>query len=112
MISNSYKVTSNNRLAISISEFVQLNPGNNRREAGQNPVGIETVHSLIEYCPRLAGLGNLRTWRNIDYYNPSDPNYYKSEESSLGKLKEQSKQSNWDLDLDIENLDYLYNKLS
>ena len=89
---------------------MQLNPGNNDRQAGQKPIGIETVNSLIENCPRLTGLGNLRTWRNIDYYNPSDPNYYKSEESNLGKLKEQIKNMNWDLDLDLENLDYLYNK--
>ena len=89
-----------------------MNPGNNNRETEQTSLGIETVYSLIENCPRLTTLGNLRTWRNIDYYNPSDANYYKSDESSLGKLKEQSMRSNWDLDLDVENLDFLYNKLN
>ena len=74
----------------------------------QNKIGMHTVHSLIESCPRLTGIGNLRTWRNIDYFNPEHPNYYNSEISDLGRLKKSVIKSNWDLDLDVESLDYLY----
>ena len=71
-------------------------------------LGIETVHKLLESCPRLTGLGNLRTWRDIDYYKTDHPNYFRSDTSALGKLKRKAIDNNWDLDLDMENLDYLY----
>ena len=87
-----------------------MQPNYDNPQMESKPIGTDTVYSLIENCPRLTGLGNLRTWRHIDYYNPSDPNYYKLEESCLGKLKQEVKQSNWDLDLDLENLDHIYNK--
>ena len=69
---------------------------------------MDTVHTLIESCPRLSGIGNLRTWANIDYYNVDDANYYNSESSEFIKLKKKAAEMNWDLDIDLENLDYLY----
>ena len=69
---------------------------------------MDTVYSLVESCPRLTGIGNLRTWKNIDYYNAEDENYYNSDSSELAKFKKKSANMNWDLDIDLENLDYIY----
>ena len=71
-------------------------------------IGMDTVYSLVESCPRLTGIGNLRTWKNIDYYNAEDENYYNSDASELAKFKKKSANMNWDLDIDLENLDYIY----
>ena len=71
-------------------------------------LGMDTVYSLIESCPRLTGIGNLRTWQNIDYYNAEDENYYNSDVSELAQFKKKSATMNWDLDMDLENLDYIY----
>ena len=70
-------------------------------------LGLQSVIWLIEQSPNLTILGNLRSWRNIDYYNPNSSNFYRSE-SQLSQLKEKIVTKNWDLDLDMENLDYLY----
>ena len=71
-------------------------------------LGINTVLNLLETCPHLTGLGNLRTWGEIDYYNSDHPNYFNSDTSELGQLKKSIIKRNWDLDLDLETLDYLY----
>ena len=62
----------------------------------------------MECCPRLTGLGNLRTWRNIDYYNAEDENFYNSDTSELSQLKKKIVKMNWDIDIELENLDYMY----
>ena len=71
-------------------------------------LGMETVHKLLESCPRLTVLGNLRTWRDIDYYKIGHANYFRLDTSELGKVKKKAIENNWDLDLDMEHLDYLY----
>ena len=78
--------------------------GNN----GRMQLGMNTVNSLIHHCPQLMGLGNLRTWSDIDYYQEGNCNYYRSDTSELGQLKQKAVKVNWDLDLEMENLDYLY----
>ena len=74
-------------------------------------LGMDTLNHLIDTCPRLCCVGNLRTWSRIDYYDPNSDNYFKSEESNLGNLKRRAVEKNWDLDLDSENLDYLYTNI-
>ena len=69
---------------------------------------MNTVYNLIECCPRLTGLGNLRTWHNIDHYNAGDENFYNSETSELSQFKKKIAKMNWDIDIDLENLDYMY----
>ena len=71
-------------------------------------LGMDTVQNLLESCDHLTGLGNLRTWADIDYYNAENRNYFNSESSALGKLKSNIIARNWDLDLDLETLDFLY----
>ena len=75
--------------------------------ANQMGLGIEPVLWLVDQCPNLTVLGNLRTWQQIDYYSPESPHFYRSE-SQLSQLKAKIVSHNWDLDLDVENLDYLY----
>ena len=71
------------------------------------PLSMASVYWMVENCPNLTHLGNLRSWKNIDYYNAENSNFYRSE-SQLSKFKEKIRMSNWDLDLEIENLDFLY----
>ena len=68
---------------------------------------MDSVRWFLDRCPDLVILGNLRTWAGIDYYDPASPLFYRSE-SELSKLKAEAVANNWDLDLDAENLDYLY----
>ena len=70
-------------------------------------LSINSVEWLIENAQNLTILGNLRSWRGIDYYDSNSPLFYKSE-SLLSQLKLKIKSRNWDLDLDCENLDHLY----
>ena len=74
-------------------------------------LGMETLNSLIDICSRLCCVGNLRTWANIDYYNPQSENYFQSGDSQLGELKRLAVKKNWNLDLESENLDYLYTSI-
>ena len=72
-------------------------------------LGMDTLQYLIDTCPRLCCVGNLKTWAGIDYYDPQSEHYYQSgDQSQLGKLKQTAIKKNWNLDLDSENLDYLY----
>ena len=75
------------------------------------PLGMETLHAIIDTCPEICCVGNLRSWTGIDYYDPHSANYYKYTESDLGKLKQKALKSNWNLDLESENLDYLYENI-
>ena len=89
----------------------------NTKTNGSNPqdeedgmrLGLEIVDYLLDKCPGISVIGNLKTWAKVDYYDPSNENYYRSKESGLGKLKQQAMDENWDLDLDLENLDFMYN---
>ena len=71
------------------------------------PLSISSVRWLIDQCPKLTVLGNLRTWSDIDYYDNHSPHFYRSE-SQLSQLKKEIVANNWDLDLEMENLDQLY----
>ena len=71
-------------------------------------LGIDTLNCLIQSCKNLTGIGNLRTWLDIDYYNPTSDSYYSNDRSELGRLRKKIVTNNWDLDLDLENLDFLY----
>ena len=73
-------------------------------------IGMPTLMYIIDNCPKISCIGNLKTWSEIDYYDAQSNFYYKSTESELGKLKAKSLASNWDLDLDLENLDFIYKK--
>ena len=91
--------------------------------------GLQSVSWLIEECKNLTVLGNLRSWRGkyairniilckcyisprflpigIDHYDPNSSKFYKTE-SDLSCLKKKIVSANWDLDLELENLDYIY----
>ena len=71
------------------------------------PLSIQSVKWIIEHAPKLIMLGNLRSWCGIDYFDSNSPYFYKSE-SELSRLKKEIINKNWDVDLDIENLDHLY----
>ena len=77
-------------------------------EKPSKKLGIDTLNCLIQSCKNLTGVGNLRTWLNIDYYNPTSDSYFSNDRSELGSLKKKVVTNNWDLDLDLENLDFLY----
>ena len=70
-------------------------------------LSMKSVKWMIENAPKLTMLGNLRSWCGIDYFDSNSPYFFKSE-SELSKLKKEITSKNWDLDLDIENLDHLY----
>ena len=70
-------------------------------------LSMSSVHWLVENCPNLTQLGNLRSWKLIDYYNVESANFYR-QESELSRFKDHALKNNWDLDLEIENLDLLY----
>ena len=67
-------------------------------------LGLDTVHLLLDKCPCLVGLGDLKTWRRIDYYDPDSPMFYKND-SAFMKLRKYAQESNWEIDFDIENCD-------
>ena len=70
-------------------------------------LGLNTVILLLERCPKLTVLGNLKTWRKIDFYNPQSELYFKSE-SGFCKLRKDATVNNWDINFDVENLDDVY----
>ena len=74
-------------------------------------LGMPTLLLFLEKCPNLSVLGNLKTWRRIDFYDPDSELYFKSE-SEFSKLKKVAVKSNWDISLDVENLDSAYEALS
>lgn len=93
-------------------------------------LSMETVEALIESAPNLSVLGNLvrlpfsipsillkglflvslinfqRTWSNIDHYDSNSDHFYKSE-SQLSQLKQEAMRRNWDISLDLEDIDFL-----
>ena len=70
-------------------------------------LSMSSVHWMVENCPNLTHLGNLRSWKSIDYYNIENVHFYR-QESELSRFKAHALKNNWDLDLEIENLDLLY----
>ena len=54
----------------------------------------------------LVGLGDLKTWRKIDYYDPDSNKFFKND-SEFMKLQKHAQESNWEFDFNIENCDFL-----
>ena len=69
-------------------------------------LGLDTVLLFLEKCPHLVGLGDLKTWRNIDYFQPESDLHY-STESEYFKLKQAATRNNWEIDFDLENCDLI-----
>ena len=69
-------------------------------------LGMDTVMLFLDKCPNIVGLGDLKTWMKIDYFDPESDLHYKGE-SSFVKLKQQATASNWEIDLEIENCDMI-----
>ena len=69
-------------------------------------LGLDTVLLFLEKCPHLVGLGDLKTWRNIDYFQPESDLHY-SAESEYFKLKQAATRNNWEIDFDLENCDLI-----
>ena len=69
-------------------------------------LGLDTVNLLLDKCPHLVGLGDLKTWRKIDYYDPDSNKFFKND-SEFMKLQKQAQESNWEFDFNIENCDFL-----
>jgi hypothetical protein len=74
----------------------------------QMNLGMDTVNYFVDHFPNLTVLGNLRTWRMIDYFDSNSTNYFRSE-SELSQLKECARKKNWDIDFELENLDFVTN---
>ena len=68
---------------------------------------LRAMKSILEACPRLTVLGNLRTWSKIDYFDDESVNYFRSE-SEFCELKREAVRKNWDIDFDLENIDFLF----
>ena len=66
-------------------------------------LGMMTVHLLLEKCPKLVGLGDLKTWRKIDYFDPESDFFYKTD-SMFMKLKKEAIERNWEIDFDLETI--------
>lgn len=75
---------------------------------GKMNLGVDTVEFLLDICPNLIGLGNLKTWGKIDYFDP-ESEYYMKSESLFIQMKKDALAKNWDIDFDLENCDFLYN---
>ena len=72
-------------------------------------LGLETLQLFLDCCPGLLAVGDLKTWRKIDFFNPESEMYFKSE-SEYSRLRRKAVNMNWDIDFDIENLDNVYKK--
>ena len=69
-------------------------------------LGMTSVIFFVDNFPNLTILGNLRTWRSIDYFDPESTNYFRAE-SDLSRLKTEARKKNWDIDFELENLDFI-----
>ena len=67
-------------------------------------LGLDTVLLFLDKCPQLVGLGNLKTWSKIDYFDPESGLHY-SKESEYFQLRQAATKSNWEIDFDLENSD-------
>ena len=85
-------------------EMFMLN--NTSTEAMQ--LGNEEIQCFLDTFPNLTVLGNLRTWLKVDYFD-SNSNFYFKTESEFVRLKEKAKENNWDIDFELENLDFMNN---
>ncbi len=68
-------------------------------------LGLDALEELLETADNLSYVGNLRTWSRIDHYDPDSPQYFKCE-SRLSQLKRVAVEKNWDIDFDIEELEF------
>ncbi len=50
---------------------------------------------------------HFRTWSTIDHFDPSSALYRRSE-SEFSRLKERAADRNWDIDFDVENIDFVF----
>ena len=64
-------------------------------------LGIDTVSLFLGHCPGLIGIGDLGTWRGIDYFDPDSDGFYNSTESEFSLLQREAVQKNWNLDLSL-----------
>ncbi len=91
------------------------------------PLGMDSVEELLEHCPELCALGSLRwycgggrvprfstfhvtflrTWSCIDYFDERSPLYRRSE-ADFCRLKRGAVRKNWDIDFDVENIDFVF----
>lgn len=62
---------------------------------------------LLQEYKSLSILGSLKTWVGLDYFNPGSDLYFR-EEADAQQIKKEAKKKNWDIDFDMENLDFLY----
>ena len=69
-------------------------------------LGMESVNYFVENFPNLRILGNVRTWRSVDHFDENSANYFRAE-SEFARLKGKARKRNWDIDFEIENLDFL-----
>jgi len=73
----------------------------------QMNLGMPTVLLFLEKCKHLIGLGDLKTWKKIDFYDPESEHFFKTE-SAFTKLQKDAVKKNWEIVFDLENLDFLY----
>ena len=65
-------------------------------------LGMQTVRLFLDKCHNLVGLGDLKTWRKIDYFDP-DSDLFCKNDSAFCNLKRDAQKRNWEIDFDIEN---------
>ena len=70
-------------------------------------LGLPTVFLFLEKCKNLIALGDLKTWKKIDFYDPESEHFFKSE-SLFSTLKKNATKKNWEIDFDLENVDFMY----
>ncbi len=70
-------------------------------------LGLDSVRDLIRHCPDLGVIANLRTWARIDYFDPASEFYFRTE-SAFSQLKRDAVSQNWDIEFDLENIDFCY----
>ena len=73
-------------------------------------LGMRDVKFCIESFPCLTVLGNLKSWALIDYYDPNSQFYFKSE-SEFCRFKRDCEKRNFDLELQLENINFVYENL-
>lgn len=70
-------------------------------------LGLPTVFLFLEKCKNLVALGNLKTWQKIDFFDSESDKFFKTD-SLFSTLKKNAVKKNWDIDFDVENLDFIY----
>ena len=81
-------------LKIGISGFLKLKPAFALGDADWDRVWRYSTLSSVDIY-------------SLNYYDPNSELFYKSE-SRLSKLKDEARRRNWDITLDLEDIDFLY----